>query len=312
MLDLPVEIYRRMIPALQVASALMEQARPHLVKIYRAPVIYPPGVTGDESINDPANPAPHYLDDRFKPKLADYAAFDDMIQDLIPVFRIFQLDRYNARMVGGSGSQVFGLTNSERFTASMPDGSTAHMVVSRSGIARDFFNELARGDWYQLPETQRQRVLVTLGITLLHEFVHVIWLERHQVRFLHDLEIYGTIYGPNEPLMDGGQRYQELGTAVESLILGGMIQFSTGAPDHPRYPNDGVFDGSEELHYSYITPEGWPSGIFILTSASVAAFFDSRTWETDRWGKIPPIQLWLIRSHDTRLANFIERRVLRR
>lgn len=241
---LPGATYDRILPALRLASNLLDFSLPFLAKIYFAPLVFPNNLPG-------APPTTYALDPRF-------VATDAHIH------------RLRARLAAWATRTRF-YCNTPSPTAGDGGCDKAHTEVRTGGkdlptpaytvtsISQEIIAFFAREDYDQLPVNVRTAQLVELAFVLVHEQAHASfhcrWAEDEEMSAAHRAFIARVT--PVEPLYHThlGPQYDELGFAWSAWVHGGSVLglgLGQGGMIFIRYPGD-VFQlpGTSAQNYPF-------------------------------------------------------------
>lgn len=199
---MPLETYLKITPALQVATLLLQRARPFLLKIMFGKL-----TNGN------------YLDSGYQANNEQERKFDIEITKIARNLRFFS----KVPSLGYLDETMYGVTVSD---LDSPYGQYP-ITVAVNPAYYDAVNDLS---WPFLPPEVRHRFLFHLANTLVHETAHVIWRDRmyHLVSRWDQSWAVDSEPCSNSSHVHPASQGCELGAALENFLYQGRFHFLNG------------------------------------------------------------------------------------
>lgn len=224
---LPIQTYNRLLPALRLASNLLEFSIPFLAKVSFAPLVMP---------SFPNAPANYYaLHPSFQPTNAHIARIRSKLTTWA------ERTRFYCNTPGAIACNNKAHTEVRTHNGQAPP-ATAYTLTS---IAQETIAFFSRKDYDQLPVDVRTAQLVELAFVLVHEQAHGAF----HCRWAEDTDMDSTTrefvrrVTPKEPIYHTQfpPQYDELGFAWSAWVHGGSVLsqgLGKGDMMFIRYPGD--------------------------------------------------------------------------
>lgn len=251
-------LYNRLKPGLQLATLLLDRARPFLERVMFAPLVRC-------STN---NPFPlHALSDKWPCGLTDWAVFDRELRELSWTYRIY---RESPTLHSKSADDMhWGATD-----IMFDESQTSHLIFS--SIAACIFDVVDHRDWVLRPTEEQQSVLLVFAITLVHELTHALWMKRVCSRpapWRDSIDLPLGLAG--EPAFYPNETLTELGQRLELELFGGEAHNPFCAAPAGRLSN---LDFSHENLLCIDAENGEPAKLYRLASETVSSMFQQETY----------------------------------
>ncbi|KAJ4419483.1 hypothetical protein N0V82_004928 [Gnomoniopsis sp. IMI 355080] len=261
---LPTRTYDRLLPALRLATNLLEFSLPFLAKISFAPLVFPnfpPGAAQASSASTIYALDPHFVATdahitRLRARLADWAT------------RTRFYCGTPSLPGGGCDKACTEVRTQTQTTGGGKLPAPAYTVTSISRETIAFFTD-RQNNYDTLPVDVRTAQLVELAFVLVHEQAHAAfhcrWAEDEEMSAAHRAFIAAVT--PVEPLYHTqlGPQYHELGFAWSAWVHGGSVlslgMGQGGGMIFIRYPED-VFQEAQG-----VTAQNYPFREFLLSEA---------------------------------------------
>ena len=250
---MPYYIYERWIPALRLASLLLDRARPFLERVMFAPVV------------TDSNGVPS-LWEEWKPNPVSSLTFETELRDLSRTYRIYRCPSEHPSQPGHS---FCGATD-------IVPKSHQRSTLIYSAVQDIFFDTVGRFYFDQCPVEDQENIFLMLAITLVHELAHAINFQRYldciNLRGISTLPI-----GIFEPAYDRKDLLRGLGLRLEFELFGGEIQFPLASSANGNIAP--ATDGSKDLQIKlYDHHTGDLSHPYRLAPATVRSLFQRQSF----------------------------------
>ena len=252
----PGDIYRRMLPALQLATSMLQVCSPFFQKILYAEIGDTVDADGSEIIIFDPDYAPSPSEAR------EY--YDDLVE----------IDRYYRIFTGVSSTILHGYGDTRVLT-----DATGQIV---SCLAAEFFQSFESPGYELLTAEALYSMWFMLAVTCVHQLAHTV-LEGRDLADSVGRARRGEAKAP-EPRFEESDPEAELGHAFEHYLFGGRLGFS-------GLPAD--LSGGLGVIWKPWEPKEWTSeadacfleheaDIWMVTSRSIRRMFDHSTWVSAR------------------------------
>lgn len=229
---LPLQTYNRLIPALRLASNLLDFSLPFLAKVTFAPLVFP---------SFPNAPPTYYA---FQPDFQPTDAHIQRIRSKLTAWA--NRTRFYCKTPGTIACNNKAHTEVRTSNGQAPP-STAYTLTT---IAQETIAFFSRKDYDKLPIDIRTAQLVELAFVLVHEQAHATF----HCRWAEDKEMDAKTrafirqVSPQEPMYHTQfePKYDELGFAWSAWVHGGSVLsqgHGLGDMAFVQYPSD-VFQGA--------------------------------------------------------------------
>lgn len=265
---LEVQVYERMVPALRLASLLLEFSLPFYTKIFCANIIF----VGQQYAFDPT----------YESTDTDIQRVRDLLVEVSDRTRFYCRTPFVAP---DSPHHEIVLGSSEVRTGGEPLPTPAHSLIGISKRTIDFFSQDGYGEIDAETKTSQ---LVQLAFVLVHEQAHAIfnhkWAEDPELS--NDEREFVRRVAPREPMyhMQMDHRYYELGFALQAWIHGGSILSRGRDLIHVEYPTDVFSERTAVENYNFRD---------ILLSADFWQAVRDHPRPSDYWNKSDAPKGWL-------------------
>ena len=237
-----------MSPAVQLASNLHEMTASFFAKVFRAPLI--------------ATEKGNMLDPTFQPDNDDIDAYWDEMENFPALLEVFT--GFNA---GFDACGSWGLSAPTR------DPRHALCVQLNSRFALFFKHPF----YDQLETALKQRVLLSLAVTLVHEHAHLVFKRRVWDEYWLKYDAAPHDQRGNlipDPIYDAADPKAELGFAWERYAFGGLVHQDHSHQDHSFHLINkiSVLDWDMLVNEARLVEIPCEAGL-------VAAYFDKDCWD---------------------------------
>lgn len=268
---LEAQVYERMVPALRLASLLLEFSLPFYTKVFCADIIF----VGQQYAFNPT----------YECTNTDIQRTRDLLVEVSTRTRFYCRTPFVAP-ASPNHETVLGF--SEVRTGGGPFPTPAHSLISIGKRTNDFFSQDGYGEIDAETKTSQ---LVQLAFVLVHEQAHAIfnhkWAEDPELS--NDERDFVRRVAPREPMyhMQMDHRYYELGFALQAWIHGGSILSRGQHLIFVEYPDDVFSERTDVENYNF---RG------ILLSADFWQAVRDTPRPSDYWNKSDAPKGWLGRA----------------
>ncbi len=280
---LPTHTFERILPALRLATLLLEKSLPWFWNVRYAP--YKPFGRQKQTVLElDEGPWTQHKENQIRSDL-------NTIAD-----RYFLLHGIHGWDLNATGVSVTCLHNLDADVPEDPDENTyvlcwperAHLLTVIAKEAMDF---IGSSQWLDLPLALQHRCLFQIATLLMHELAHILLSYRADDTLLN-----------NEPYFRRTEPTRELGFSWECFMFGGHITVVDGVltGNKPESEIEGVkmnAEWSHDFHSHVQFFAEWkhpkfrmddlkhPPGRWLLATKSIEQFFDMRRW--NQWLAMP-------------------------
>lgn len=277
--------YQDLEPAFQLATLLLERARPFHMRLMFAKLF-----KSRPSHTNTGAPIPNFLDETFQPTPRQEREYETILAELA------QNHRFVTRVVEYGEDLVVGMATAVTITSRDLFAERAYPIYTAVNPA--LYDIVSNELWASQNSAARKRHFFMLANTLVHELTHLIWKDR-------GLRETDTLTRDKEPCVNRTHVHNpyerwgpgcELGFALEYFLFGGKFQWQKDGGyvfDNDLLSNNILWQ-KDPNHPHPAAPHA-----AVVQPESICHFFCADAWKTP---SPAPIRLLLSPTHEFQMV----------